>query len=222
MRARAFTVVETLIAIALLLMLSAALIAFLFDVQSTRERVSTLASERLAGALALDAMDEAARFAIARGEGGAGISGDRTSLRIATQSVDLDATEPEASSLGVARVRTLAWDEASGTMSLDDEEMTDRVRRLVIRYHDGDAWLDAFDSSQTGGLPVAIEIAIWFGEVEDQDDELGATLGDIDLGEGFGLPTPADLASARGPVSWGEPDRRRVIAVPALRRGDDG
>ncbi|GAB4548231.1 MAG: hypothetical protein Tsb0013_08650 [Phycisphaerales bacterium] len=216
----AFTAVETLVAIALLLVLSAALTSFLYDVQDTRERLSILGDERLAGSLVIEAIEEAARFAVASGPGGAGVSGDRTTLRITSQRVDLDAAAPSAGMLAGRRTRTIAWDEEAGVLALDGEPLTDRVRRLVIRYHDDTAWRDRFDSRTAQGLPVAIEIAMWFGEPGTPGAVADGITEDIDLGEGFGLPTPRDLASLDGPTDWGEPDRRRVIAVPRLRPED--
>ena len=217
----AFTVVETLVAIALLILLSSAITAFLFDIQRTRDRLATLGDERLSGALIIDTLEESVRFAIAGSPSEAGISGDRTSLRITSRRLAIDSVSPEPSALRTSRSLDLQFDEEAGTLTLNGETLTDRVRRVVIRYHDDEQWADRFDTVQAGRLPAAIEIAMWFGEAEALDsDAFGLEAGipdEADLGEGFGLPTPSDIAAIEGPQPWGEPDRRRVIAVPRLR-----
>ncbi len=221
MRTRhAFTAIETLVAIVLLLLLSTALTGFLFDVQSSRERLSTMGEERLAGALVIDALEESARFCLVRGPEGAGVVGDRTSLRIASRRASIESASPNAEALRTSRDLEISWDEDSGVLSMDGEPITDRVMRAVLRYHDGSAWVDAYNSQVAGTLPAAIEIALWFGEPEaTAADEFGLP-SDLDLGEGFGLPTPAELRALDGPVRWGEPDRRRIVAIPRLR-GED-
>ena len=213
---RAFTVIETLIAIALLLMLSAALSAFLFDVQNTRERLSDLSDARLTGTLVIDAIEDAARFALVASDGRSGFAGDRTSLRMTAQLVAPDSAEPDATAVASPLARTIEWNERTGVLTLDDEPLSASVARLVIRYHDDDVWLDSYDAMSERRLPAAIEIAIWFGEVETDPDD-ASSLDSLDLGEGFGLPTPSDLAAFAPEREWGEPDRRRVIAIPRLR-----
>src|SRR5262249_5989025 len=70
-----------------------------------------------------------------------------------------------------------------------------------VRYHDGGDWLSDFDSAggsggattggggggESEGLPVAVEVAIWFGEPVAEGEKI---------------------------ERWPEPDRLRVIAVP--------
>ena len=213
---RAFSAVETLVAIALLLLLSGALSAFLFDVHSQRERLSSLADERLAGALIIDALEDAARTAVAQGEG---VAGGATSLTIAHRRAALDDPEPSPAALAGARALTLAWDETTGVLKMNGEPVTSRIERLSLRYHDDDGWVESFDSTSAGRLPAAIEIALWFGDVEQPEDPTGDTLApdDADFGEGFGLPTPDDLASLEGPRDWREPDRLRIVPVTRLR-----
>lgn len=216
MTRRAFTVVETLVAILLLVILAAAVGAFLWDLQSQRERMETLGEQRLAGALVIDRLEEAARYAYAADGRGSGIAGDATSLRIAYRRTSVETASPESTDLDPRRAVSIAWDESSGTLTLDDEPITDRVRRLVFRYYHEGAWVDAFDSAQAGGLPAAIEVAMWFGEaLPSRDDRFMPE--PVVLGAGVGMPTPAEFGTSDEPREWGEPDRRRVIAIPRLR-----
>lgn len=221
-RRRAFTVIETLVAIGLLILLASALTAFLFDVQRQRDILARIGEERLAGALVIDTLEESVRHATASALSGPAFVGDETSLRITARSTVLATVEPEAEDLSGARTASIAWDEDTGTITIDDEPVTDRVRRLTLRYHDGDQWLDAYRSADTRALPAAIEVTLWFGEVESVEDalDLGPDF-PADLGEGFGLPTPADLRALQPDTVWGEPDRRRVIAITRLRE-DEG
>ncbi|MEM1423402.1 MAG: hypothetical protein AAGH64_05295 [Planctomycetota bacterium] len=216
---RAFTVIETLVAIGLLLMLSAALSAFLFDVQSTRERLSNMGDDRLAGTLIIDAIEEAARFAVVASGGRSGLTGDRSSLVIVSELVALDTATPDAAAIASPVTRSLEWDERTGVLTLDDEPLSASVARLVMRYHDDDAWRDSYDAMEEGRLPAAIDVAMWFGEPE-QDATDAPSLESVDLGEGFGLPTPREIAAFASDRAWGEPDRRRVVALPRLRPED--
>ena len=103
--------------------------------------------------------------------------------------------------------------------------------RVEFRYHDGTGWQDRFDSA-AGGLPVAVEVSIWFepwpgalledefAGADEAADAPAFTLGAGDevfdpdrfAGEDSGFEDPA----AERP----RPDRRRIIAIPDARAGE--
>ena len=47
--------------------------------------------------------------------------------------------------------------------------MAPEVLHLEFRYFDGTEWLDEWDTEQEGGLPVAVEIAIWIALPDERD-----------------------------------------------------
>lgn len=218
---RAFTAVETLVAVALLVMLSAAIIGFLSDVQSQRERLAQLSEERLAGALVIGSVENASRSAVVRASGGAGFVGDATTLAIAHRTLALDQPEPSIDALHPERSFELAWDDERRVLSVNGDPVTPRVERLIIRYHDRGAWRDRFDSAEANRLPSAVEIAMWFGEpaappaepleTANADEAAGVT------SSGAFDERPAADEQRR---AWGEPDRRRIIAIPRLRHDE--
>jgi hypothetical protein len=83
------------------------------------------------------------------------------------------------------------------------------VGKVRFRYHDGKEWRTTFDSRQAHGLPVAIEISVWFAESIQESAE------STDSGLSAG-----DEASEAG--NFGDsisvievpPDRVRIFAVP--------
>ncbi len=101
--------------------------------------------------------------------------------------------------------------------------------RVRLRYHDGDGWREAFNSLDAGGLPVAVEITIWFEPWPGEEDRAEAErLRDEQLPqrETFDYDPVFDedeylreqeLADRPEP----EPDRRRVIVIPDAREADE-
>lgn len=87
-RRRAFTVMETLIAIALLLALGSVIFGFLFDLMRTRQAIVEHTSQHRVAAMFVERL-ESDLFAALAGGGryGAGIEGDEFSLRLLTSGV---------------------------------------------------------------------------------------------------------------------------------------
>jgi hypothetical protein len=105
---------------------------------------------------------------------------------------------------------------------------------VEFRYHDGSGWRSSFDSAGAG-LPVAIEISVWFdpwlGALDEAADG-AATADDAtfdgnpafdDPDEAFGDPsafTVAEDGFADAETERPLPDRRRIIAIPDARAGE--
>jgi hypothetical protein len=56
--------------------------------------------------------------------------------------------------------------------------MCEGVGFLRLRYYDGERWSASFDSGAAGALPVAVEVAVWFGPPgprEEADEAGGGT-----------------------------------------------
>ena len=99
------------------------------------------------------------------------------------------------------------------------------VSAARLRYYNGRAWAESYDTTSAGALPLAIELAVWLGEVEQDSagtaDEFGFAGDDDDdvFGVGF-MPDDESFGSARGRTREeprGEPDYIRVFAIPDAR-----
>jgi prepilin-type N-terminal cleavage/methylation domain-containing protein len=88
MHRRGFTLMEVLIAIALLLVLSSVIFTFLRDVMASRERIAEITAQQRLASLIIDRIEEQAIFSIVGDAAfGSGISGDETSLIILSRGV---------------------------------------------------------------------------------------------------------------------------------------
>jgi len=188
---RCFTLIEMLIAVALV----AALVLILLPVAG-RIVSGTAASadrgHRLAQvAILTDMLDRATLTAIATGAAGEpGLVGERDSLRVASCGVSLLPREPGQPD----DVQTLHVRLSSGAVVVSEsggsaETVVSGVRRIEIAYADGEDWLTSHDGAS--GLPSAIAVSIWFGEPETESDDAEPALTEEET----------------------EPDWRRVFAV---------
>lgn len=174
---RGFTLLEAVLGLALVVGLSGAVFTFLFNLGRSRDGLGR-ATEALRGVGALfEGLEADIVGVVAGGDGRPGVSGDERSIRLLTRGViapvlgegrgrimgDLQGVEyrfvPER---GVIEARR--WDatapDGGGEVSA---VLASGVGRVRMRYFDGSTWSASFDSSRHGGLPVAIEIAVWFG-----------------------------------------------------------
>lgn len=226
MNHRGMTVIEVLVSVGLLAMLTGALSAFLWDVERQRALLGRLGEERLASNALIERLDLALRFTEASSAGGTGFVGSPTSMSVPYRVAELEALDADAGALAGVRTLELAWNEPSATLTLNGAALTTRAARVVLRYHDGTGWRDSHDARTAGGLPVAVELALWFGEPAEDDSTPTDTRDESlpALGEGFGLPTPSEfddlLAIDAFEREWGEPDRRRVFTLTQLRSED--
>lgn len=244
-----------MLAVVLIASLSGAVFSFLFNLGSQREGVER-STGALRGATALLESLEGDALGVIAGDAGsgAGVVGDETTLRLLTRGVtppmlaaggaprdssilgDLQGVEyrfSEAEGLLTAR----RWD-ASGAgddapSSGQSSVVATGVSRLRLRYFDGSAWRSRFDSSSDGGLPVAIEVAVWFGSVTAASSAdsaagvpgQGASDPDAAGADGFADSPPIDAQQRSGLLAddapgdpGGQvlpvPDRVRVIVIP--------
>lgn len=86
---------------------------------------------------------------------------------------------------------------------------------LRILYRDRDGWVETFDSSQLGRLPLAVQVEIWFGEPEAGASPTAAVTQAVhgqDAQGGASLQSTGSAAAVSFPAR--APDRVRVIAIP--------
>ncbi|MFO0874394.1 MAG: prepilin-type N-terminal cleavage/methylation domain-containing protein [Phycisphaerales bacterium] len=250
---RGSTLLELLVAIALAAALLTSVFAFLGDLLATRDRIRAAGSRQASIAALFDRLDADLAMAIAADPArGAGVKGDAGAVAILTRGVlavptaraaglrDLQRHEyrfDRAARRVAARQSALGSDGAGEWFTFDDELLD-----LRFRYFDGESWRDAFDSAADGGLPMAVEVSIWFPSPSGGDETSGVdetidatgvdgsnrTTGASDGGSGSSAARAVgdDSSAGRAPEPPARPpDRRRVIAVPdarAILRGAKG
>jgi type II secretory pathway pseudopilin PulG len=188
---RAFTLVEVLIALGLILFLSASLLSYLWSLIDRRDTLITVAAQQSAAGAVLEQLehDLSTTFA-ADTAGNAGVKGGVTGIvvrcrgtNLITQDTDLSDLQGSEIRLGPGVLSARRLTASPGPM----ETVAEGVERIRFRYFDGKEWLEEFDSAAKGELPVAIEASVWFGEA--------------------GPAAPSEDAPRT-------PDRTRVMVVP--------
>ena len=221
-----FTLLETLLAIGLIGATLAVAVTLLGDVSAARDRIERRLRRAEGATLALDLLaDRVATATLTAIDGGTGIAGDPTSLRITGCGVSSIRLLPRASRSPLLDRSTLELAWRDGGLALRDDEadwsmLAPDLVAIRFRYHDGEDWREDWDGDRDG-LPTAIELAIWespwpeglvpswMPEVESDAIEDDADLaGDFDDLEGF-APPPMPAADDEIPY----PERRRVIAI---------
>lgn len=171
LRGRGFTLIEMLIAVALV----AALVMILLPIAG-RIMSGTASSadrgHRLAQvAILTDMLDRMALTAIATDAVGApGLVGERDSLRVASCGVSLSPRDPGQPD----DVQSLHVRLSSGAVVVSEsggaaEIVVPGVRRIEFAYAQGEEWTESHDGAT--GLPRAIAVSIWFGEPDANSDE---------------------------------------------------
>ncbi|MEM7755613.1 MAG: type II secretion system protein GspJ [Planctomycetota bacterium] len=188
---RGFSLLETLLAIGLLLALSASVYTFLFQLFDRRTRVLFEADAVGALSVVFDRLEHDLTGAVAAVHDGravvAGVSGTSQTLRVASRAVvDSGGADGTGRHGGDVRRAELTFDAAAGRLlgrswALFDgggEEgsgpeprvIVEGVREVRFRYHDGGAWRDSFDSAGSGELPMLVEVSVWTGGVVEADE----------------------------------------------------
>lgn len=161
----AFTLIEVVLAILLLLALVGGLYTFT-DGLNTRSRLADRrATQMVAAEAVLDEIESALATTYVSGhDGAAGISGDAAHLNLRgrawgyqADANDIGGCELKLDGAGLLARRITGgqpqtWESIAG------------VAGLRVRYHVGSEWKTSFDSAQAGSLPSAIEVSLWLGE----------------------------------------------------------
>ncbi|MBL8761069.1 MAG: hypothetical protein JNL50_07165 [Phycisphaerae bacterium] len=190
---RGFTLFEAILALALLIVLSSLVFAFIADLSDRRERVIEAMTRDRGVELLLDSVesDLFASAALAP-DGSPGVRGDGHSISIFTRGVSGGTKSDGLYSryeFGGGRLSVARRDQHD-PRSPGPETIGEDVSRVRFRYYDGTLWSSSF-SSDRQGLPVAVEVAIWTTGRGRRDVENTTQDADID-----------------------PPDRRRVICIP--------
>lgn len=165
MTARAFTLLEVVLAIALLVILSAGVAAFAWNIIDARARVlEAVERDRAAGAI-FEAVERALASATLAAEG---FNAEPAALRLATRDARaaLDADTPALA----RRTFELRFHEADQRVTValarGSDQLPASFERVQVRSFNGREWVDRFDAAQVGRFPHAVEIALWFAPSE--------------------------------------------------------
>jgi prepilin-type N-terminal cleavage/methylation domain-containing protein len=215
---RGFTLAETLVAIAVLSALVGSVFGFMGGLAQRRDTLERLTEDTAAGDSLFRNLEADIVSCVAGAPGaGAGIAGDAQSLRLLSRSglIDpagegIELVRGEYRFDAAGRSVTVARRGARGGAGGGSEVISRRVQLLRFRYLSQGRWRERFDSAEAGGLPVAIELAVWFGEAASAAPA-GAEAGagsDEAMAE---APLFDDLEDR--PAAYGEPDRVRMFIV---------
>jgi len=257
---RGFTLFEVLVAIAVMAVLSGIIFGFMSDMARFRERSRALADHLRAGSVLMERIESGVLSSLAGGGRlGAGIEGTNDRLRLLSRGVtppivsgqagarslgDLQETVfefvPERGELRATH-RPFRVDASGSSRGAPRDVLAENLERVRFRYHTGSGWVSRFDTERSGGLPAAIEVAIWFAPLTDPVDgpsDASSTAQDRMLsadqldgsdrvgGDARGIPPLAPgfldmndgLDGAMGEdertIPTREPDRIRLIVIP--------
>ena len=237
----AFTLLETLLSLAMVVTLLFVMTTVFDDLVDARQRIQRGALVVEGATSALELLARAADTVVATdGAGEAGVVGDATSLQITRSGVAtsrLSRGDTEVSPLFDKHAIELAFRGAALEVRDGDggvwSTLVPNIFAIRFQYHDGTAWSDSWNSGATG-LPVAIECAIWTTPWpeglrpdwmpefdQDGEDELDAESGGARSDDAFA----ADFGSEAGDLFSGSPtllttgdpmprpDHVRVVAI---------
>lgn len=224
---RAFTLFEVLLALSLVAALSGSVFAFLWQVSSQKAAMTSRARAGQAGDMVLDRIEADLLSAVAvDSAGNPGIVGSSSSLRLLTRGValpvhagdspwtpgDLQGSEYAFAS---GRLTARRWDahRFRAGPSGEPETIHAGVAAFRLRFFDGTSWAESFNSKTSNGLPVAVEVAIWFGEPIIETAPISPEPSRAEDGDAPRLfsEQPEEPAPAPRPAS--PPDRLRVMVV---------
>jgi len=197
---RGFTLIEVLVALGLVLMLSWGMFAVVSDLGSRRDRLMEMSVRQSEAGTLFELLEGDLMCSIAADpEGRGGVAGSSNSLAVSTRGIPIsDGPGPARGDLVRSQYR---FDAAAGAVMLSrdggpPERVAMGIGRIELRYFDGESWQQEFDSAERDGLPVAVEVSIWFGAASE---------------------VLADSESSRLP-----PDRVRQIVIPDSRAAGEG
>lgn len=231
--ARGFSLLEVLVAIALVLALVGAMFWFLHDMMAGRDRINEELGRRQAASLLIDRLEQDLLTCIAGNGRASGIRGTETELAVLTRAVparlagqgratastsstfgDDESAESSAApdsrpglgagassqalkdleqaiyrynasngTIAIGRGLPASTAGRSAAIGVQPTTLPGVVGAVRFRYYDGSRWRERYDSVRDGGLPVAIEVAVWYEPVEDAEG----------FAEGFAPPPEPEM-----------------------------
>ncbi|MFI4898231.1 MAG: prepilin-type N-terminal cleavage/methylation domain-containing protein [Phycisphaerales bacterium JB059] len=214
-RSRAFTLLEVLLALALLAGVTGGALGLLGNLSLRQTQIRRHHDRAIDAGLVIDRLEGALATSFAADVSGEpGVRGDDHSIEVRSRGVVGHA----GAFMGDRRRFALHWDAGAGELEINfdadgvegsGEILPSPVERLRLRYFRGARWRSSYDSAQAGELPGAVEIAIWFARPEEPEF--------VEAGEPDDIEALLDAAEAEGmgdePLTRA-PDRLRVMVIP--------
>lgn len=228
---RGFTLLEALVAIALVGAILGVSVTLLRDVGTARERIESRMRRVEGVALVFDLLEARLATAVVTDlAGGPGIVGDASNLRVTGCGVSTARIAAEVDRSPLLDRASLALEWRAGDLAIREEDgdwsvLASDLVAIRFRYHDGEDWRETWDST-FDGLPVAVECSVWsdpwpedlvpawLPEPEDPLDDLDPDSIELDEdpfwadAEGF-APPPVPADEDEVPLA----DLRRVVAL---------
>ncbi len=208
MQRRGFTLVETLIAVGLLSAVLMTTAWYVQQVVASRQRLAYRVEQSVICTAMFKRLDEdLATTLVGSSQMGPGIKGSIESIEILSRRLPLasQAGSPASAKLVDLNRSGIRIAASTGTVEMmlgpagvppAWSTLGRGIRQLRFRYLDGRRWMESFDSLETGRLPRAIEVSIWFEREQAQDS------------------APEGRADATVKVDDASPDRRQIISIP--------
>ncbi|MCH2160878.1 MAG: hypothetical protein MK085_03280 [Phycisphaerales bacterium] len=171
-----FTLLEVMLALAILIALLTVMTSVVGGVAMSRERTSERTARDQGITTAFELFAAAVDTCVAAdGMGDAGVDGNLLRLRLISSRVparrlgsNVSGNSPlsdrDAIEFNLDGRRLVLRDVQGGRQSV----LVENVVAIRFRYHDGEEWLEQWNSA-TSGLPRAIELAIWTRDWPDGD-----------------------------------------------------
>jgi len=216
---RGVTLIEMLIAIALLSILLGGVFAFWRNLTSGRDRVTEYVAREQAARVFLDRLEsQLACTLVSDPQHGSGVVGSPFAVRLLTRSVAVDRSPSgENTALGDLQMVEYRFDRVGNRLTArsgpagspgDWVTVAEDFGLVRFRYLDGNQWSGSCNARSSNRLPVAIEVAIWFRPIAPEDAGFGdLTMGGDETGSGRGTSTSRDTRLfGRGAGFGGEAD----------------
>ena len=235
---RAFTLIEVMLVLALVIALLAGVGGISQRVLEHRARSRELMRVDGVADEVLGTLDrELSSCTVGDSRNGAGLRGDAASIRIVSRGVVLEEGDRIVTELAfdAGRGEIRAARRPGGTAGVgaragagtDLEVIGGGVEAMRLRYRVGDEWASEFDSLAAGRLPKAVEVELWFGTAEAAAPESGAGLKTrpaetpADGTKGSSAEGARGSRSSEASVPSRPADRVRTFAIPDAEDDED-
>ncbi len=190
---RAFSLLEAIVGVAIATAFLGAIALFTTNLGDSRARLARTSREIDCAEAVFTALERACATAVVEANGGAGIEGNESSVRIVRSAVGLGSDgQPAFAELSATAI---SFDASTRRVSVargtTRDALSAPVRALRIRYLAEDGWQDAFDSSDGAAFPVGIEVSIWFDR-SNGDADVASSAEGLDAPVEAAIDAPAD------------------------------